>query len=302
MGTYRKKYCPNCKNVIKGWEHNDGTLRMGNPLLICSKCHTILVDNQMVEYVMFTPWLKFRFLFWREVASIFLSLIIGAIVSYLFFGENFNFIEVLIISIVPWIILYIRGKRTFENEKDESLKRTNNKEYLRNLCITGLISVEKYEKMLDYYNIKAKKEAKYMCSCGTEALYGALKCSKCKSNLTFDDIDSFDAEEEPEDEGFTCDNCGATVSENAEECPQCGCTFVESNKDLFDDIEEIDKDQHYNEKKLNLKKNNDSNKKKKQKSSVDQKYSDLNKLKKLLDKDIITKEEFEKEKKKILKD
>ena len=67
-------------------------------------------------------------------------------------------------------------------------------------------------------------------------------------------------------------------------------------------MEEIDKDQHYNEKKLNSKKNNDSNKKKKQKSSVDQKYSDLNKLKKLLDKDIITKEEFEKEKKKILKD
>ena len=28
---------------------NDGTLRMGNPLIICSKCHTILVDDQMVE-------------------------------------------------------------------------------------------------------------------------------------------------------------------------------------------------------------------------------------------------------------
>ena len=33
---------------------------------------------------------------------------------------------------------------------------------------------------------------------------------------------------------------------------------------------------------------------------MDKKYSDLNKLKKLLDNDIITQEEFEKEKKKIL--
>ena len=40
---------------------------------------------------------------------------------------------------------------------------------------------------------------------------------------------------------------------------------------------------------------------KKEKSGMDKKYKDLTKLKKLLDDKIITKEEFEKEKKKILK-
>ena len=52
-------------------------------------------------------------------------------------------------------------------------------------------------------------------------------------------------------------------------------------------------------KKMTSAKNN--NKSNKKSTSIDKKYSDLNKLKKLLDKDIITKEEFEKEKKKILK-
>ena len=92
----------------------------------------------------------------------------------------------------------------------------------------------------------------------------------------------FTKEEDGEEE-FTCDNCGAVVQEDAEECPNCGCSFV-------DDVEEDEKE-----------KEPEKTKPTKSKSSMDQKYSDLNKLKKLLDKNIITKEEFEKEKKKILK-
>ena len=81
---------------------------------------------------------------------------------------------------------------------------------------------------------------------------------------------------------FVCANCGSKVKESAKKCPECG--------ELFE--EEVGKKQEI---KSNKKKDSTS------RTNIDQKYSDLNKLKKLLDKNIITKEEFEKEKKKILK-
>ena len=58
------------------------------------------------------------------------------------------------------------------------------------------------------------------------------------------------------------------VDENSIYCPNCGEEFESEATDLF--------------------------------SNIDVKYSNLIKLKDLLDKEIITKEEFEKEKKKIL--
>lgn len=66
---------------------------------------------------------------------------------------------------------------------------------------------------------------------------------------------------------FKCDNCGTIVEEDATICPACGEVFDDEN--TFDD--------------------------------VDKKYSDLTKLKELLDKKIISQKEFEKEKKKVLK-
>ena len=70
------------------------------------------------------------------------------------------------------------------------------------------------------------------------------------------------------------------VDLSAKKCPKCG--------EIFEDEKP--------KKKSNKKKQTNN----KIESDMDQKYSDLNKLKKLLDKDIITKEEFEEEKKKIL--
>lgn len=123
-------------------------------------------------------------------------------------------------------------------------------------------------------------------------------------------------ETEVEEETFKCDNCGAKVSEDADKCPKCGATFVDELKEL----NEVDEEETFVCSNCGTVISNSENKcpncgekfdddnqedekqkgKRKSKSNVDQKYSDLNKLKKLLDKDIITKEEFEKEKKKIL--
>lgn len=74
-------------------------------------------------------------------------------------------------------------------------------------------------------------------------------------------------EEKIKEDLFKCDNCGAIVKGSAKKCPECGEKF-EDESDNSDDM--------------------------------DKKYSDLNKLKKLLDDKIITKEEFDKEKKKVL--
>lgn len=72
---------------------------------------------------------------------------------------------------------------------------------------------------------------------------------------------------------FVCSNCGNVIKASQKKCPNCGETFEKHS----------DKINYENE------------------DTIDKKYDDLNKLKELLDKKIITKAEFEKEKKKILK-
>ena len=102
------------------------------------------------------------------------------------------------------------------------------------------------------------------------------KISGEASEEEYDDEDYDDEDEDiDEDEEFTCDNCGATVSEDAKKCPKCEVIFNE--EEVEDEEESSDSD-----------------------ISVDDKFNSLVKLKELLDKDIITKEEFDKEKKKIL--
>lgn len=85
-------------------------------------------------------------------------------------------------------------------------------------------------------------------------------------------------EGEKKAELFACSNCGAICKEDDKFCENC--------KEIFDDEDCIHEEIMEVQKK---------------ESDMDIKYRDLTKLKKLLDKDIISKEEFEKEKKKILK-
>jgi predicted ATP-dependent serine protease len=84
------------------------------------------------------------------------------------------------------------------------------------------------------------------------------------------------SENDSEDEVFKCSDCGEFVDKDCIKCPKCGSYFDE---DEDNEISVYKKDKYDN---------------------FERKYKSLNKLKKLLDNDIITKEEFDEEKKKIL--
>ncbi len=123
---------------------------------------------------------------------------------------------------------------------------------------------------------------------------------------------------------FNCDNCGAEVKENDTVCPKCGLEFVEETetgeeriineeKTQEDDnisvcsncgsvVTEEDKicpncNESFEEE---IQEDKKETKNKKKSDNINKKYDDLIKLKELKDKKIITKEEFEQEKKKIL--
>ena len=118
---------------------------------------------------------------------------------------------------------------------------------------------------------KTEEEKEFKCpNCGEPTLSDNKKCPNCGKSINKE-------EQEKNKETFECDNCGALVKESDTKCPNCGESFEE-------ELEEEPK------------------KVKEAKTDLDQKFSDLNKLKKLLDDKIITKAEFDKEKKKILND
>ena len=144
-----------------------------------------------------------------------------------------------------------------------------------------------------FVNEKDYEDQDIICSnCNTKVSSKLKKCPNCElplndvkeeiltqENAEFEeeDVENNDENiEEIEQNVFKCSNCGSLVKESDEKCSKCGEVF-----------EDEDEEETGNSKKTN-------------KSDMDQKYSNLTKLKKLLDKNIISKEEFEKEKKKIL--
>ena len=143
----------------------------------------------------------------------------------------------------------------------------------------GVILTDKYGQEHRYtYNVLDQKECdKLLEMTASLCKYAEKGYTKEQRKYIKENTEKLPKEykEEPEEE-YTCDNCGAYVKEDDKICPSCGATFED------DDTEEIVES-------------------KKEKSGMDKKYKDLTKLKKLLDDKIITKEEFEKEKKKILK-
>ena len=157
---------------------------------------------------------------------------------------------------------------------------------------------------------KEVKKAKFKCdNCGALVDEDATKCPNCGESFE----DEEEVKEEPKKEvkkaQFKCDNCGALVDEDATKCPNCGESFEDEEEEeiipepvMVEELEEKKEEPKKEEKPKEEKPKKEEVKEEvKNEVSVDQKYSDLKKLKELLDNDIITKAEFDREKKKILK-
>ena len=96
--------------------------------------------------------------------------------------------------------------------------------------------------------------------CGAKFKADLDRCPKCGADFV-------DDEDINNDEYlFMCDKCGAKVKNSDKKCPSCGAKFEDDDND----------------------------------KTLTDKYDDLIKLKELLDKKIITQDEFDKEKKKVL--
>lgn len=156
MGRYVKESCPNCKTVISGWHHDPGLLEIGNPLIQCPKCKTNLVVNNTAEYIMFNPWLYFRYFVWSIIGGIIFSFVIGYIISGLISSESdTKFTLAIVFGAVLFCLFLARAIHVFKQEKKESLERTKDKQYLKALYQVKLISEKKYKEVQEYYkNIK----------------------------------------------------------------------------------------------------------------------------------------------------
>lgn len=156
MGRYVKETCPNCKNVISGWHNDPGNLKIGDPLLRCSKCGTVLVRRNIAEYVMFDGITYIRYFIWTILGDALLSFFVGAIIATLLSKivdlEEYMFaIIVCIVSLSLFVFLIIKTFKIFKQEKKESLERTSDKAYLKDLYNAKLISERKYKEMVEYY-------------------------------------------------------------------------------------------------------------------------------------------------------
>lgn len=157
MGRYVKETCPNCKNVISGWHNDPGNLKIGDPLLRCSKCGTTLVRRNIAEYVMFNGIYYFRYFIWTILGDALLSFFVGAIIATLaskIFNVDNNLFAIIacIVGLALFVFLILKTIKVFKQEKIESLERTRDKKYLKELYNAELINEKKYKEMVEYYN------------------------------------------------------------------------------------------------------------------------------------------------------
>lgn len=212
---------------------------------------------------------------WNSIIILVISIILMISIKFGFVGG------------IGAIIYYFINKWLFVDENTLEVDEvSSNKKFKCSNCGAIFYDGDKYCNSCKKI-FETEEDKKYKCdNCGFLVEESDEKCPNCK--LPFDGdinlkteiikkekVEKMKAdvsEQEQKEKQYKCDNCGTLVKETDKKCPKCGEKFEEDDESF------------------NLK------------SRMDQKYSDLTKLKKLFDKKIITKEEFEKEKKKILED
>lgn len=238
-----------------------------------------------------------------DIVSIFILGYVFSGIAYNLFNKNYNMSlndkdkrnkaiagKVISSFLLGKSVIYHGRKASGFNENAYSISLVSG---LIISLITLMVLLIKNKKVLKNNSVSngMKKNSKFRCSeCGALVDENADFCPKCGEK--FEDKENIkesvskpknDKKLKKEDKKnvkkkktlkFKCSECGALIDEDSEFCPNCGEKFED------DEIEIIDEN------------NREEN--------FDDKYDNLKKLKKLLDEGIITKEEFENEKKKIL--
>ena len=151
MGRYVKESCPKCNKVLSGWHRDAGLLEIGEPLFKCPYCNAIIIKKNRAEFIMFNPWLYFRYFIWPILSSLIISYVIGLLLGYVFFSKSSYVIYSIIFGIIIFSLFMLQMIKNFKREKKESLERTKDINYL-----TALYSIKAYITIL-YDIIKRKK-------------------------------------------------------------------------------------------------------------------------------------------------
>lgn len=141
MATSIKKTCPNCNHIIENWHLDNGywILNIGNPIVICPSCKTILVDKNIKEAIMLKWYDYLRII----ISDIICSLVAaGLLLIFTIFvfklnltDENYLALYIVFLLVIATIII-----NKFNNDISKSKERTSDKSYYNLLKKLNLIN------------------------------------------------------------------------------------------------------------------------------------------------------------------
>ena len=195
------------------------------------------------------------------------SIVVFLIICILLYGaeKEISYASIILVCILISIIFFLLNRWLYTNANMTKYEKTILEKIEKKEYELSTLSNEEDDEQSDEEKKKIKKLEKEI-----KELNGDL--NKKESNMSLNN-NKIISKEVMKKEKYCCSNCGAEIKEYDKYCPNCGESFEE----------EYEKE------------------KKKKSTSIDQKYDDLLKIKELYDKKIITKEEFDSEKIKILK-
>lgn len=148
MAVYTRKTCGKCGFVIQPMKKDNDDFEMGNPFSVCPNCLATLVTSRREEFIMFKWTSYIKYFGWRAFGGFFVGLLVGATVSD--YGYDMTYIVAGIFS----VLFALTKIKRFKEDKEDSLERIKDYDYLNSLYQANLISKDKF----DQYKVYCKKK------------------------------------------------------------------------------------------------------------------------------------------------
>lgn len=135
--TYYTCKCPHCRNIVKRAKGRPDDI--GNPMRRCPWCGGFYLDAFTEEWVMKSPWKRFKFFVTIPFVCAFLTFMTCMLLNFI---DTCMFIVSLIIgaifSIIAFVFSFFFRKEKIDEEIKKSLQRTKNAKYVKNLLMAGV--------------------------------------------------------------------------------------------------------------------------------------------------------------------